>query len=1331
MASSTIGYGSRHRIIFDGDERKFELWEVKFMGFMKLRKLDVVLQNITSTAGDGTVDAGKNSEVFAELVQVLDDRSLSLIIRDARDDGRKAIRILRDHYLPKGKPRVITLYTELTSLTKQLSESVTDYIIRAETTKASLTNAGETIQESLLIAMILKGLPKEYQAFTTVVTQRETPMTFSDFKVALRNFEDTEKIQCQSTRSTPNASSSSSVMTTKSFPKKSKRWCRNCKSNTHDTDFCRRQDATANPSTSKNNQNTSRWCEICRSTTHDTKFCRKLSKVRQVKLDDSEYNDDSRSNSDFNHFAFSLDDSSGDKSVLNTFLVDSGATVHVVNEKSKFKNFKKDFNPANHIIELADGTRSSNLAKGQGDAKVIFTDKDGCRRNIILHNALYVPSFSQNIFSVLAATDNGASVKFDKMSAELTSNGTTFPIQKEGKVYLLKSSYDSNISKLSLRDWHVIFGHCNTDDLLKLEKCVNGMVITDRTKFDCEVCSLGKMTDNRSRKPDVSAKKPFDLVHVDLAGPIDPLSINDMKYAMICSDAFSGLLSVYFMKAKSDAPVAFKQYICDIAPYGKLKSIRADFGGEFESEEFCSILRDNHIKHEKSSPYSPHQNGKAERPWRTLFAMARCLLLQYGLTKKLWTYAVMAAAYIRNRCFNHKHNCTPFEVITGKRPNIANMKAFGTVCYALVQNPKKLDNRSQKCIFIGYDRRSPAYLVYFPDNQTIKRVRCVKFPNDLTLTQSQENSDELPITIEDLNLDNEEFNSKEQNQNLPETGDQNLNPEDKVVRNRSRPKHLDDYIVGNDIDAYLQNFIHYCYNANIYHVPQSYTEAISSSEASEWDLAMKTEMQALEENNTFELVPLPKGKNVIGSRWVYAIKTDKNGDDNYKARFVAKGYSQVEGVDYQETFSPTARMTSIRVLSQIAIQNDLNIHQMDVRAAYLNAPIDCDVYISQPEGFVKGGDNKSLVLKLKKSLYGLKQSGRNWNNTLDTYLKEEGFKRSLNDPCFYTRDDNTFIVHWVDDILIASKSSTLKSVKTNLEKRFSMKDLENISYFLGIEFEIEPGKLTMCQSRYISRVLDRFGMNDCKPRSTPCEINPSHKITDDYEPLNESNLKIYKQMVGSLIYIMTSTRPDIAYIVTKLSQFMSCANQYHIIMVKHVLRYLKNTISNKLVFTKSVKPFEIIGFSDSDWAGSIEDRKSITGYSFTMCENGPLISWRTQKQQTVALSSCEAEYMAMCSAVQEGKYLMSFLNEILNLGQTKFTLFCDNQGASALAKNPVNHKRSKHIDIKFHFIRDDISENRLCLKYIPSGENIADIFTKPVNAVKIKEFQPLLMGKTV
>ena len=402
---------------------------------------------------------------------------------------------------------------------------------------------------------------------------------------------------------------------------------------------------------------------------------------------------------------------------------------------------------------------------------------------------------------------------------------------------------------------------------------------------------------------------------------------------------------------------------------------------------------------------------------------------------------------------------------------------------------------------------------------------------------------------------------------------------------------------------------------------------------------------------------------------------------------------------------------------------------MDVKAAYLNAPIDCEVYVQPPEGFnFTDKDDNKLVLKLKKSLYGLKQSGRNWNNTLDSYLKEQGFRRSINDPCFYTKDGDTFLVHWVDDIIIAAKPCSLKPVKEALKSRFKMKDLGQISYFLGIEFEFEDNKLSIHQSRYISKVLHKFRMNDCKPRSTPCEANPSHKIKENEEPLNEAELKRYRQIVGSLIYIMIATRPDISYPVTKLSQFMSCATQSHMTMAKGVLRYLKGTVNDKLTFRKSEDPLEIIGFSDSDWANSIEDRKSITGYSFKISKNGPLISWKSKKQTSVALSTCEAEYMALCLAAQEGKYLMSFLNEVMDLNQTQFVISCDNQGANALAKNPINRKRSKHIDIRYHFIRDEISEGRLSLQYIPSEENIADIFTKSISAIKLKKFKSMIMG---
>ena len=1321
---TSTGYGPSSRRIhlhFDGRQEKFESFEVKFKSYLRLRKLT---KYTWDASGDDTTDEVRNqiqeqnAEVFAELVQVLDDNSLALIMRDAEDDGRKAMKILRDHYLPKGKPRIIGLYTELSSMSKKEHESVTEYVIRAETAAAQLRSAGETITDGLLVAMTLKGLPKEFHSFVTVITQDENDVTFCEFKARLRNYEDTVNQQ----RSAPSSTPSSAVMNVKNA--NNKKFAGSCFK-------CGKQGHRANDCYSKTGQQ--KWCSFCKNTTHSTDECRKR-KVHSVKSV-QQSGDDGEEHT----FAFLA---SGDDTGMSDLLVDCGATSHILCEESTFVTFDGDFDPATHIIEMADGRREKGLAKKRGTARVKLRDADGHVRECNLYDALYVPSFKQNIFSVQAATKRGASINFSESSASLVSGKTRFKIYKKGQLYFLpmSSSVSASVKVCrTLKEWHIILGHCNRNDILKMEQNCAGMQISDKSDFDCEVCTLGKMTDVHSRLPDKSAKENLDLVHTDLAGPIDPPDINGMIYSMLCTDAYSRYVIPYFLKQKSDAHKAFSQYLADVAPYGQVKSVRSDVGGEFIAENFKSILVANKIQQQKTAPYSAHQNGKAERTWRSLFEMARCLLLQSGLPKTLWTYAVMAAAYIRNRCYHQNIGCTPFEKMTGKKPNIANMEAFGSTCYALVQNPKKLEDRCAKGIFVGFDKGSPAHLVYFPETETVRKFRCVKFPKQSQIGQEDDHYVELPfennVTITNEN-DHNENNEKSvpQCQGSPTTESERDPKQSTTGRIRNKPKYLDDYVLDKETDHAINESqmyaftIDHCYNANVFDVPQSYSEAISSSDASKWDLAMKNEMQALEENDTFEVVPLPEGKQVIGSKWVYAIKTDKHGEEHFKARFVAKGYSQTEGIDYQETFSPTARMNSIRMISQIAIENDLEIHQMDVKAAYLNAPIDCDVYVKQPEGYVKGEQN-GLVLKLKKSLYGLKQSGRNWNNTLDTFLKEEGFQRSLNDPCFYTRSDNVYLVHWVDDIIIAAKSCILKSVKTSLKKRFEMKDLGEVSYFLGIEFETETNRLSMCQSRYISKILTRFRMDDCKPRSTPCEMNPTHKITEyDNVPLNEQHLKRYRQIVGSLIYVMTATRPDIAYIVTKLSQYMSCATQYHMTMAKQTLRYLKGTINDKLIFRKSDKPFEIIGFSDSDWAGSIEDRKSITGYSFKITEDGPFISWRAQKQQTVALSSCEAEYMALCSAVQEGKYLMSFLNEILDQNQTQFSLFCDNQGANALAKNPVNHKRSKHIDIKYHFVRDEVSREKLCLLYVPSCENVADIFTKPVSMDKLRKFKPLLMG---
>ncbi|GFO23132.1 transposon ty2-lr2 Gag-Pol polyprotein [Plakobranchus ocellatus] len=437
---------------------------------MRVRNLHSVFKDLSNQ--DTPVDANKNEEAYAELVQVLDDRSLSLIIRDARDDGRKALQILRNHYRPTGKPRVITLYTELTSLIKLKHESITDYIIRAETSAASLRDAGEKVSDSLLISMVLKGLPTDYQPFVTVITQKEEELTFQEFKVALRNHEDTEEISRQHMNSSSKPSSSA-IMSYK-----------------HKSD----------------------------SDDHFT-----------FHISDS---------------AYECDSAISDCDVAAKLLVDSGASCHIITDKDKHK-----------------------------------------------------------------------------------------------------------------------------------------------------------------------------------------------------------------------------------------------------------------IRHEMSAPYSQHQNGKAERVWRTLFEMARCLLTDSGLPKFLWSYAVLAAAYIRNRCIHTKIDCTPFQAVTGKKPNINKMQPFGVTCICLVQNPKKLDNRGVKGTFVGYDRRSPAYLVFFSDTREVRKIRCVKF----NATQPEKtDSVEIPIyeqtSPDEIQTPNPTVQVEEPHNQQSQSSQEASNSRGLGKRIKTRPKYLDDYVVTNDND---------------------------------------------------------------------------------------------------------------------------------------------------------------------------------------------------------------------------------------------------------------------------------------------------------------------------------------------------------------------------------------------------------------------------------------------------------------------------------------------------------------------------------------------------
>ena len=1040
-------------------------------------------------------------------------------------------------------------------------------------------------------------------------------------------------------------------------------------------------------------------------------------------------------NSDEDH-AFAFQAAEKDIELDQKFLlVDTGATTHIVNDKNLFTSFDKTFDPQKHFLELANGERG-NVAEGKGDVKIKTLTKGGKMVEITLHDTLYCPTYPQNIFSVQSATKRGAKAIFhDTESKIIYKDGTVFELEKKGKLFYMKTFLypcdvdDSVYFTQDLQGWHETMGHCNIDDVIRLESVSRGMKVSEKgERKRCEVCLQGKMSKQTNKEERTRSMKAMEMVHTDLAGPISPPSREGHRYVISFTDDFSGVTFVYFMKTKDESVQRAERFLADSAPYGKVKCLRSDNGTEFTSNVFQEFLIKHKIKFETSAPHSPHQNGVAERNWRTLFEMARCLLIEAKLDKPLWPYAVYTAAYIRNRCYCKRLKKTPFEALTGSKPNLANMRKFGSVCYAYNEGTRtKLDVKSNKGIFVGYDRNSPAYLVYFPDTGKVKRCRLIKCVDENKNENKNvdvpcDDNDDLPcddnVTVQECRPHISLQRSHEENL-VPQAQDANQRPQ----RNKKAPAYLADYET--ELEDQVSG-IDFCYKVGV--CPRTYTEAMHSENSEKWQEAMREEMRSLEENETFILTNPPKDRKVVGGKWVYTVKENANGDETYKARYVAKGFSQKEGTDYHETFSPTANMTSIRTVMQIAAQNDLILHQMDVKTAYLNAPIDCEIYMEQAKGFQKTGVNgETLVYKLNKSLYGLKQSGRMWNNLLHSHFIENGFTQCPTEHCLYTKETNEgmiLILVWVDDLIIGGKNETmLNETKRMMHERFKMKDLGKLSYFLGIEFEQGDGYVKMNQRKYIDKILEKYDMNDCKPRSTPSEQKPDEGGNQD--PVDPRK---YREIIGSLIYLMMATRPDICWAVTKLSQHLSNPLETHWVAAKHVLRYLKATAHYDLCYTKHKDGLKLVGYSDADWASS-NDRRSTSGYAFALHEQGPLISWKSRKQPTIALSSCEAEYIALAAAVQESLYLSQLIIDIGVCSQSESVLiYEDNQGTIALANNPVQRQRSKHIDIKYHFIRLNVKDGKVVLKYCPTNDMLADLMTKPATKVQLEKFKPLIFG---
>ena len=464
--------------------------------------------------------------------------------------------------------------------------------------------------------------------------------------------------------------------------------------------------------------------------------------------------------------------------------------------------------------------------------------------------------------------------------------------------------------------------------------------------------------------------------------------------------------------------------------------------------------------------------------------------------------------------------------------------------------------------------------------------------------------------------------------------------------------------------------------------PNTVDEVMSSSEKNHWLKAMEKEMESLDGNDVWELVELPEGQNPVGSKWVFKTKTNADGKiERYKARLVAQGFSQKFGSDYDETFCPVVRMESVRTLIAMSVQYGLKLHQVDVTTAFLNGELEEEVYMRQPEGFVAPG-REDLVCRLKKSIYGLKQSPRCWNTALDSHLKKMGFVQASSDPCIYRassgKEPFLLLGVYVDDIVLATKTSArLEEVKKALAQKFDIKDMGKLHHFLGMKIiqDEATGKVWIGQPAYTESLLQRFGMEMAKPVATP--VDTSTKLMKTLADDECFDQRQYQSAIGSLLYLSVATRPDIAFAVSNAAKFSGNPAKQHWTAVKRIMRYLRGTANLGLVFTPQ-ESGKCVGYSDADWGGDTDDRKDICSRLAVLL----LVSWRSKKQTCVALSTAEAEYVALASAAQEAMWLRQLTAEMgIDTPAKAVTIFEDNQSAISMTKNPEFHGRTKHISI--------------------------------------------------
>lgn len=1307
----------------------YALWSKKMESYLNYKGL---------AAGLESLEADEASKKTLGAITLSVDDSILPLIADC-ETAKAAWAILKEIYKTKSTASIIALKAELNTLRKGTSEAITVFVGRAADLRSKLTAGGYELADLDFAMALLTGLTPDFKMIKTIIENTE-PLPSSETIISKLLAEESKL---------GGPSSPEKALYTGNKPQFGSRPS-NRPTNIR-PGFRSSGTGTNNNFKSKNKRDDT--CHYCHKPGHYIAECRKRMASEARKAGSNNNNPRGHpegSNSPAREVAWATTAGPVEPNPHKWYL-DSGSERHITNN---YNNLIKP-RPSTAVIIVGNGDEAAATFEGE----VLLLKSDYLGRRLVLQNVLYIPNFAANLISIKEAKKSGATFVMHAGGCTIKMEGRTILEAKDAAngipciesettadtVNTVKSYSFPATTKNSPELWHARLGHLGYNNMKKLlsGNMVEGPAITinPEAMAPCEACLVGKSTRKPFPASDTVYTKPNELISMDLSGPMQVPSFGGALYSAVFIDHATDASFIRLVKNKSEVAATVKQVLNLMENLGdnKIKAIRTDNGSEYVNNDLQGFLKDKGIEIQTTMPYTPEQNGKAERLNRTLINKALPMLYAAKLPLEAWGEAIVTANFLRNVSPVTGKDKTPFELYRRNKPDISNLRAFGATAYAHIPKDKrrKFDYPAMKGIMVGYPTNmgyptnGKGYRILLPNNDIIVS-RNVTFDESKVLDQTTSPEGKLSLLSppddydpEMPGLDDDYTDDEDDDYDHTDTGSDNTgSTSDNTNIGSGGPGNTNTGNAATDGTRLRSGRVSRpptewwrSLSATVKFVePTTYLEAITGENADMWNTAMTEEIEALAANDTWELDTPPPGIKPIPVKWVYKIKYDGLGNfERPKARLVAKGFRQREGIDYDEVFAPVSKYATFRTILGLTAARDLELHQVDIKNAFVQGELEEDVWIEQPPGFESGP--AGTACHLKKALYGLKQAPRAWHTRLHTELLNFGFTPSEADPSlytYYTKTSFAYLLTYVDDILIAAKDSAMiEEVKGFLCTAFSARDLGEANFYLGINISRDRASNTLkiSHERAIANLVEKFDLTGCKARDTP--MSPAVKLNLlDGEPL-DTTVYPYSTLVGSLLHLTVTTRPDIAFPVGVLSRFMAKPTKEHWHAAKAVLRYLSDSASFGITFHGT--DTALIGFCDADYAADTDTRKSTTGFVFIF--NGGAITWSSKRQPTVAASTTEAEYMAAASATKEALWLRKLLFDLrVNTGPLE--IFSDNQGALKLLRNPISSLRTKHIDVAHHFARERIMRGEVSFNFVATTKMIADAFTKALPFAK-------------